>query len=191
MLNSVAYQVTKPTSDTGQSTMNKMFTIGYEGADVDRLIQTLINNGVQVLADVRELPLSRKKGLSKNGLAERLADAGIEYRHFKQLGDPKPGRDAAKSGDYETFLKIFYAHMTQEKTKEALNDLLEVASMKLTCMLCFERCASKCHRSIIADDAVSAGFEVYNLVADRPEKYLNSEFPIPRHYPSQGLAAAE
>lgn len=171
--------------------MNKLFTIGYEGSDVDRLIQTLINNGIQVLADVRELPLSRKKGLSKTGLAERLADAGIEYRHYKHLGDPKPGRDAAKSGDHETFLKVFNAHMTKDTTKEALANLLEVASGRLTCMLCFERCASKCHRSIIADEAVSAGFEVYNLVADRPEKYLNSEFPIPRHYPNQGLAAAE
>lgn len=58
--------------------MKKMFTIGYEGASVDQLIDTLLNLGVEVLADVRELPLSRKKGLSKNSLRERLNEVGIE-----------------------------------------------------------------------------------------------------------------
>lgn len=58
-------------------------------------------------------------------------------------------------------------------------------------MLCFERCATHCHRSIIADDAVVAGFEVFNLVPDRPEKYLQNGIQIPRHNPRQSLSAAE
>ena len=171
--------------------MKKIFTIGYEGADVEQLVETLINLEIKVLADVRELPLSRKKGLSKNGLSERLKTAGIEYRHFKDLGDPKPGRDAAKSGDFAKFEKVFYEHMTKDIPRTALAELLEVASAQLTCMMCFERCASVCHRSIIADEAVNFGFEVYNLVADRPEKYLFDDIKIPRHYSRKSLAATE
>lgn len=171
--------------------MEKIYTIGYEGADVDQLVQTLLNLNVKVLADVRQLPLSRKKGLSKSALAERLTSVGIEYTHYKNLGDPKPGRDAAKSGDFATFERIFYDHMVTEAARNALDDLLEVASSKLTCMMCFERCATNCHRSIIADEALNAGFEVFNLVADRPEKYKLNDFAIPRHYPRKSLAAAE
>lgn len=110
--------------------MSKLFTIGYEGASVDQLIETLQNVGVRVLADVRELPLSRKKGLSKNGLASRLTEVGIEHRHFKQLGDPKLGRDAARSGDFAKFEVIFSEHMQKTETQSALDELLEAASSK-------------------------------------------------------------
>ncbi|MFA8443556.1 DUF488 family protein [Yoonia sp.] len=171
--------------------MKTLYTIGYEGANIDQLVETLQNLKIKVLADVRELPLSRKKGLSKNSLAERLNSEGIEYIHYKQLGDPKPGRDAAKAGDFATFESVFYDHMSKTQTQDALNNLLEVASEKLTCMMCFERCATNCHRSIIADEALVAGFEVYNLVADRPEKYKLDDLTIPRHYRRKGLTAAE
>lgn len=59
--------------------MPKIYTIGYEGSDVDRLVSTLQAMQIDVLADVRELPLSRKKGLSKKALAERLKCVGIDY----------------------------------------------------------------------------------------------------------------
>ncbi|SMH50003.1 DUF488 family protein [Maritimibacter sp. HL-12] len=171
--------------------MPELFTIGYEGASVDQLIQTLVNLDIEVLADVRELPLSRKKGLSKTSLAERLEDAGIAYRHFKQLGDPKAGRDAAKSGDYAKFESIFTKHLQTHESQKSLEELLSVAIRKRTCMLCFERCSIHCHRSIIADEAVAEGFVVYNLVADCPEKYLKDGIQIPRHRPRESLAAAE
>jgi len=171
--------------------MEKLFTIGYEGSDVDSLVQTLKNVGITALADVRELPLSRKKGLSKNGLAKKLADAGIQYCHFKALGDPKPGREAARRGDYKEFRKIFEAHFETESSQLAFNDLLRLATTKVTCMLCFERCAKHCHRSIIADAAIENDFEIYNLVADRPEEYLKVGIQIPRYYPSESIPAAE
>ena len=171
--------------------MKKMFTIGYEGADVEQLVATLLALKVTVLADVRELPLSRKKGLSKNSLMNRLAEEGITYIHYRTLGDPKPGRDAAKSGDFETFERIFHGHMAKADTKAAIAELLEVASRELTCMMCFERCAKHCRRSIIADECVDAGFEVFNVVADKAEKYLKNDLEIPRHHSRKSLAAAE
>ena len=171
--------------------MRELYTIGYEGASVESLIETLENLNIEVLADVRELPLSRKKGLSKNALAENLRQAGIEYRHFKHLGDPKPGRDAAKSGNFEKFEQIFNAHIVTDEAQLALNELLQIAGNKKTCMLCFERCAVHCHRSIIADHASEAGFEVFNLIPDCPHKYLENDFTIPRHNPRKSLTAAE
>lgn len=171
--------------------MKKIYTIGYEGANIDQLVDTLLQLKIEVLADVRELPLSRKKGLSKNSLAERLKSEGIDYVHYKKLGDPKPGRDAAKAGDFGTFERIFCDHMTKPETRAALHDLLEVASTKVTCMMCFERCATNCHRSIIADEALDVGFEVFNLVADRSEKYSSNDLTIPRHNSRKSLTAAE
>jgi uncharacterized protein (DUF488 family) len=171
--------------------MKKLYQIGYEGSDVFRLTETLQNIGVEVLADVRQLPLSRKKGLSKNGLAEHLACAGIDYIHFRELGDPKAGREAARAGEYAKFEMIFLKHLAQDPAQEALNELLTIASSRITCMLCFERCAQVCHRSYISDQAAMDGFAIYSLVPDRPESYLQDEFEIPRYHPRQSLSAAE
>ncbi|WP_425099368.1 DUF488 family protein [Tropicibacter sp. S64] len=171
--------------------MADLYMIGYEGADVSQLLDTLSNVGIEVLADVRELPLSRKKGLSKRGLSDALADREIQYLHYRELGDPKTGRDAAKSGDMATFEKVFLDHFNGDGAQAAFRDLLKVAQKKKTCILCFERCAHVCHRSYIADSAAAEGFEIYHLVADRPEKYLVNDRKIPRYHPRESLAAAE
>jgi uncharacterized protein (DUF488 family) len=84
------------------------------------MTKLLRHASIDVLIDVRDVPLSRKKGFSKNGLAQILADADIEYVHLKGLGDPKDGRDAARAGEYDLFQKIFSRHM---RTKIALRDL--------------------------------------------------------------------
>lgn len=171
--------------------MSKLYTIGYEGSDIDRFIQTLEIVGVELVADVRELPLSRKKGFSKNGLREALETRGIEYAHFKNLGDPKAGREAARSGKYAEFRKIFNSHFKGEDAQTSFDDLLKVSRSKVTCMLCFERCATNCHRLIIADQAAIMGVEIYNLVSDDPERYIGNVNKIPRYNSSQSLSPAE
>lgn len=171
--------------------MTRMYTVGYEGSDVESLVRTLKNVGVQVLADVRELPLSRKKGLSKKGLETRLRREGIQYLHFRSLGDPKAGREAARSGNLREFERIFTAHMKTAEAQKGLADLLRVAKHQVACMLCFERCATHCHRSYIADEAIAYGFDVLNLDLDCPEKYLEDGISIPRHNSRKSLTAAE
>src|SRR3954453_21108705 len=74
-------------------------TIGYEAAELDDFVATLLAAGITRLIDVRELPISRRRGFAKRALSEALADAGIVYVHLRGLGDPKEGREAARVGD--------------------------------------------------------------------------------------------
>jgi uncharacterized protein (DUF488 family) len=53
---------------------------------------------VEVLVDVREIPLSRKPGFSKHRLSATLENAGIEYRHVVNLGAPKKLRERLRNG---------------------------------------------------------------------------------------------
>lgn len=129
-------------------------TIGYEGSNIDDFVAVLIQMGVEVLCDVRELPSSRKKGFSKTALSDRLAKVGIEYVHSKQLGDPKPGRDAARSGDLATFRQIFSSHLKRKDTKVALEELVRIAEVRKTCIMCYERDPNCCHRKLVVDNLV-------------------------------------
>ena len=64
-------------------------SVGYEGRSVDELVDALVEAGVSVLVDVRENAISRKRGLSKRLLAEKLEARGITYVHEPTLGNPR------------------------------------------------------------------------------------------------------
>jgi uncharacterized protein (DUF488 family) len=126
-------------------------TIGYEKSSLEDFIATLLTSQVQVLVDVRQLPLSRRKGFSKRALGEALNDAGIEYVHLKGLGDPKEGRDAAKAGNHGEFLRIFAAHMKTKEFKAAIERVIPFAEGKKSCLMCYERDPEKCHRKLVGE----------------------------------------
>lgn len=171
--------------------MSVLYTIGYEATDIERFIRTLKLVGVHTLADVRAVPISRKKGFSKNRLKAALAEEGIEYRHFVALGDPKPGRDAARAGNHEQFHKIFSDHLAQSQPQAELEELAAHADRFSTCMMCFERNPSQCHRLIVAVELAKYGFKPFNLFADEPERYVRHASEVPRHHSYQSVAAAE
>jgi hypothetical protein len=74
-----------------------LFTISYEGRTADDLPASMAASGVTTVIDVRDLPLSRKRGFSKTALASLLAQSGVDYVHERGLGNPKPLRDHVKS----------------------------------------------------------------------------------------------
>lgn len=163
--------------DRSDGTVPQLMTIGYEGSELEDFIATLRAAGVKELIDVRELPLSRKKGFSKTALREAVENAGLSYIHVRQLGDPKPGREAAKAGDFETFLKIFGEHMNRDETKAAINSLVPIISRGGSCLLCFERSHSYCHRSIVAEELArkaEIGIRHIGVVRGIADKEINS-----------------
>ncbi|GGB97434.1 hypothetical protein GCM10011363_12620 [Marivita lacus] len=128
-----------------------IFTIGYEKSTIDDFVNRLSDAEIDVLVDVRELPLSRKKGFSKNGLNAAVREAGIDYVHVKALGDPKLGREAARAGDHDLFVEIFTRHIDGEEAQSALADLAATVKGKRICLTCFERHHDGCHRKIVAE----------------------------------------
>lgn len=126
-------------------------TIGYEGAKLEDFIATLKLCEIDVLVDIRDRAQSRRPGFSKSGLSQSLAKCGIDYLHLRNLGDPKEGRDAARSGDFARFRQIFSTVMRSDHGKSALSELVELASEKTICLMCFERDQLTCHRKMVSD----------------------------------------
>ena len=73
-----------------------MFTIGYQGASLERLVQTLNDADVTVLLDTRETPMSRRPEFRRSVLQTALEAAGIRYVSLRWLGAPKDLRGAAR-----------------------------------------------------------------------------------------------
>ncbi len=128
-------------------------SVGYEGRVVDDLVATLVAHDVEILVDVRLTPISRKKGFSKSALAGALDRVGIEYRHERELGNPKDNRDAFRKGDESARRR--YEHHLANGANARYEATVERARSKRIALLCFERQHSECHRSSIANRALA------------------------------------
>jgi uncharacterized protein (DUF488 family) len=126
-------------------------TIGYERSSLADFVATLKLHGVEVLCDIRDRAQSRVAGFSKTPLAEALESVGIEYLHFRELGDPKDGRDAARAGQYEKFREVYQSVLANADAKNALSAIGGIASKKSVCLMCYERDEKHCHRKIVSD----------------------------------------
>ncbi|SAM34185.1 MULTISPECIES: DUF488 domain-containing protein [unclassified Pseudomonas] len=141
-----------------------LYTAGYEGLSIDAFIARLRQAGIDKVLDVREYPLSRKKGFSKNAFAQCLAAEGIAYEHIRSLGCPKPIRKQYKEdGNWATYAREFRAYIRTQGT--VLSELLCSAVELRICMVCYEADASFCHRSLIAEAAqeVEPSLDVQHL----------------------------
>lgn len=118
-------------------------SVGYQRRSVAELIEVLRQGEVEVLVDVRLNPISRKPGFSKNPLSEALAEAGIEYRHERTLGNPRDNRDPFDRERYDDYLR--------ENGSAVLVELIELAKTVRIGLLCYERQHRDCHRSRILD----------------------------------------
>ena len=142
--------------------MPTIFTIGYEQAAQAAVVSALREAGVEVLADVRYLPLSRRPGFSKNSLRAAVEEAGIEYRHLRDLGTPAEGRAAARRGDHATLSRVYAGQLELPEALKQMAELRALAEAKRVCLLCYERDASECHRSLLFD-ALLSDFERVDL----------------------------
>ncbi len=59
-----------------------VFAIGYEDLNIDTFVSMLAEYNIGTVVDIRELPVSRKRGFSKTALAGRLNPSGLEYVHM-------------------------------------------------------------------------------------------------------------
>ena len=128
----------------------KLYTVGYEGQSIESFISTLRAHCVEYLLDVRELPLSRKCGFSKSALRDRLAENKIQYVHLRELGSPKNIRTQLKvSGNYRLFFEAMNEHLAQ--VADTIEQAHSYVKQNVCCLMCFERSAETCHRSLVAD----------------------------------------
>lgn len=126
-----------------------MIGIGYEGLNLDSLIERLRAEGVEVLVDIRLNAISRKAGYSKRALAAAVEAAGIRYVHDPRLGNPKENRAAyvdAASPEGAAARDLFRALLHGGSGALGVVDLAKLAEQHTVAVLCYEADEAHCHR---------------------------------------------
>ncbi len=142
-----------------------IYTVGYEGLGLEEFLLQLRHARVQIVVDVRAVPLSRKRGFSKTALAAALAAAGMKYLHVRSLGCPQPVRDYYRANrDWKAYTAAFMNHLREQGV--AVDQLAAVCKNSTAALLCYEADAGLCHRTYVARAvAAVAGGDVLHIGA--------------------------
>jgi uncharacterized protein (DUF488 family) len=123
-----------------------LFTIGYEGRALDEMIAELLAHRIDRVIDVRDLPLSRRRGFSKTPLREALVANDIEYVHLRQAGNPfRREKDLIPRTELLAKYKVHLATAGQ-----AITDVTDAVRGRRVSLLCYERHPGECHRSLLS-----------------------------------------
>lgn len=145
-----------------------LYTVGYEGIEISAFVALLEGAAVTCLVDVRELPLSRKRGFSKTPLSTVLASRGIAYVHLPDLGCPRPVRDRYRvDGDWSRYTRSFLAHL--RSADAPLRELVKISRRATACLMCFEADFHRCHRAMVASAATALGAPAVRHLVPRAE----------------------
>jgi uncharacterized protein (DUF488 family) len=144
--------------------MPTLFTIGYEGKTQAEMLGELQAAGVELVIDIRAVAASRRPGFSKTALANGLRECGIDYLHLRPLGTPADGRQAARAGRIGEMRAIYAEQLETPEAALGFERALAEASQRPSALLCYEREAPDCHRSMLAQRLVERiPFEVRDL----------------------------
>jgi uncharacterized protein (DUF488 family) len=131
--------------------MPTLWTIGYEKLLPPELVAELEAAGVERVIDVRFRPQSRRPGMSKSRLSERLADHGIAYEHRRSLGTPPDLRHLFHAGRVEEARAGYRTHVEETAADELDALAADLDRGPRTALLCLEADPAGCHRRVVAE----------------------------------------
>jgi uncharacterized protein (DUF488 family) len=130
-----------------------IWTVGHSTRPIDEFLALLAAHGVELVADVRRFPGSRRlPQYGADALEGTLAARGLAYRWFPSLGGRRrPDPDSVNRGWRHPAFRAYADHVATEEFAEGLVELLMVAQGLATAVMCAEVLWWRCHRRLIAD----------------------------------------
>lgn len=143
-----------------------IFTIGHSTRTLQEFLDLLRTNQIEVLADVRRFPGSRKfPHFSKENLEISLPKAGIQYLHFENLGGRRKGNPDSKNSAWRlASFKAYADYMETPEFTDAAQELQELATGKRVAYMCSEAVWWSCHRALVSDYLKVRGWEVRHVM---------------------------
>jgi uncharacterized protein (DUF488 family) len=145
----------------------RIWTIGHSTRTIDDFISLLKENEINLLADVRAWPGSKRHPqFNKDALAESLSGNEIRYEHFPELGGKRKSRPDSRNTAWRNASFRAYADYIETKQfQKGIERLLDVAANPgPTAIMCAEAVWWRCHRSLIADYLKARGVEVLHVL---------------------------
>lgn len=144
----------------------RIWTIGHSTRTIDEFLELLAVNEIQVLADIRRFPGSRKyPHFNQDALARSVTQAGSEYIEFPELGGRRRTRKDSRNTVWRNEAFRGYAdYMETDEFRVGVERLLDLAADRNTAIMCSEAVWWRCHRALVADYLKSIGVTVHHIL---------------------------
>ncbi len=144
-----------------------LWTIGHSNRSLDDFLALLAAYQIDVLADVRRFPGSRKHPhFNQTELARSLPAAGVAYEPFPELGGRrKPRPDSPNTAWRNESFRAYADFMETGEFLAGIDRLLKNANERRVAVMCSEAVWWRCHRSLIADYLKVQGIEVQHILS--------------------------
>ncbi|RNF40171.1 DUF488 family protein [Planococcus salinus] len=147
----------------------EVYTIGHSSHSKEFFDEMLKQNGIELLADVRAFPGSRKwPQFSKEIFPEWLKAEGIAYEHFPKLGGrrrkSKEVGEQVNAGWRNRSFHNYADYTLTEEFRQGIEELLQKASAQRVAYCCSERHPSRCHRLLISNWLTANGHTVRHII---------------------------
>lgn len=150
----------------------RVHTIGHSTRPLDEFIGILRAHEISSLVDIRTVPKSRHNPqFHTDSLRETLPAAGIEYRHLASLGGLRhASKDSPNQGWRNTSFRGYADYMGTPEFAAGLDQLLDIARVRPTTIMCAEAVPWRCHRSLVGDALLVRGLEVVDIYDEAKAK---------------------
>ncbi|MGH9621770.1 MAG: DUF488 family protein, partial [Bryobacteraceae bacterium] len=117
-----------------------IFTVGHSTRPADEFLRILRAYEIELLADIRTVPRSRKNPQFDQNAFERLLEKErIAYRHLAGLGGLRHTRkDSPNTGWKNASFRGYADYMQTPEFARALEELIGLAAEQTTAIMCAE-----------------------------------------------------
>jgi uncharacterized protein (DUF488 family) len=143
-----------------------LWTIGHSTRSLEAFIALLKDNGIEVLADVRHFPRSRKHPhFNADSMRLALHDTGIRYESFTELGGRRKVQpDSPNTAWRHPAFRGYADYMQTGAFLAGIERLKVLASKRRTAIMCSEAVWWRCHRGLISDAFKLHGTRVLHIM---------------------------
>ncbi|MGH8113449.1 MAG: DUF488 family protein [Rhodanobacteraceae bacterium] len=156
-----------------------LWTIGHSTRTGEEFIALLQANDIEVLADVRHFPGSRRyPHFNAEPLRKALQNARIGYEPFTELGGRRNVLpDSPNTGWRHTAFRGYADYTASPAFQDGIERLKAVACAHRTAIMCAEAVWWRCHRGLISDQFKLHGTRVLHIMgpgAPREHPYTSA-----------------
>lgn len=150
-----------------------IWTIGHSNRSLDEFLGLLSGERIELLADIRRFPASRAHPrFNADALGAVLAEGDIGYRHFADLGGRRNTRlpDTPNTAWRVDSFNRYADYMATPSFRAGFEALLALAQQRRTAIMCSEAVPWRCHRRLLADALIVAGWDVRDIIGKAPAR---------------------
>lgn len=145
-----------------------IFTVGHSNLSFEHFASLLKEHGIDLAADIRRYPSSRKfPHFNRPVLSRLLVAESIDYLWFESLGgrrDTEKDIESVNVGLKSIGFRNYADYMATDEFRRAVDKLLSRVAESRVAIICAEKLYWKCHRRLLSDYLTAKHVKVVHIL---------------------------